>query len=521
MLRGKTTPRIWSQPLAEGPPGPCGCGCALTSETTAGFLAIEFARGVLGLQLYPYQRWLFIHALEYKPGTRLFRFRTILIEISRQNGKTTFVDIKNLFKLFVLQVPLVIGTAQNLDVAEESWEKGLELIESVPELARDVVRVSRTNGKKEFSLISGARWKPVAANRAGGRGSSGDDVNFDELREHLHWGPWGAVSKTTMARPNAQVWAYTNAGDERSVVLNDLQKTGRSMADPTFGYFSWSAPDDPKDPATYVRCTCGGTRPHAEWCRLLDREVWAQANPALGYGLLTEEALLSAANSDPEPVFRTECLCQRVPDMKPTWLVVPEEQWLARRFIGKRPENIVLAVRVSYDRANTTIAACGLAGEKRLLTVIEHRPGTHWVPERLKQLRDTWKPMVVLCEDKGPSATVWEALTEDDGWHRPKDRYEPDFGDLISPWSNDVAVAHGMFIDAALDPAGNLWHTDDAPVNVALAHAEMRPLGGGRTWQDKGEYDAGPLQAVTLAFWGEIIFADKVTRDYDVLASVW
>jgi len=428
---------------------------------------------------------------------------------------TTFVDIKNLFKLFVLHVPLVIGTAQNLDVAEESWEKGLEIVESTPALASKIVRVSRTNGKKEFELVSGARWKPVAANRAGGRGASGDDVNFDELREHLHWGPWAATSKTTMARPNAQIWAYTNAGDERSVVLNELQKTGRSNADPSFGYFSWSAPDDPEDPDTYIRCTCGGTKPHAEWCKLLDRKAWAQANPALGYGLLTEEALLSAANSDPEPVFRTECLCQRVPDLKPTWLIVSERQWLSRRTAEVPRERLVFSVQVSYDRSMTTIAACGQRDGKRVVTVIEHRAGTAWVPDRLDYLRREYNPLLIVVQDKGPTGTVYEALPEKDEygspvWPRIEDRDEPVQGDVVAPWANDVAIAHGLLLDAALRPEGDLLHTDDAPVNVALAHAEMRPLGGGRTWQEKGDHDAGPLQAVTLAHWGHVIFADKV-----------
>jgi hypothetical protein len=35
---------------------------------------------------------------------------------ARQNGKTTMlVEVKNLWKMFVLQVPLIIGTAQILD----------------------------------------------------------------------------------------------------------------------------------------------------------------------------------------------------------------------------------------------------------------------------------------------------------------------------------------------------------------------------------------------------------------------
>lgn len=527
MLRGSTIPRIWTKPDFEGNPGPCGCGCALDYGSSLGFLAVDFVTDVLSLHLLPWQRWLLIHAFELndaidpdRPLTAQrwsFRFRTILVLVGRQNGKTTVVDVKNLFKLFVLHVPLVIGTAYNLDLAEESWDRALEIIESIPELRAELGQVSRTNGKKFFTLKSGARWMPVAANRAGGRGRSGDDVNLDELREHLSYGPWGAVTKSTMARPNAQVWAYSNAGDDRSIVLNDLVEAGRNNADPTMGYFEWSAPDT-------TRCTCAGRRPHADWCKIMDVEAWAQANPGLGY-TITERALRSAANTDPEPVFRTECLCQRVPAMKPQWLVVSEEQWTARRLTGVRPEDVVLSVQVSYDRSHTTIAACGLAGDKRVVTVIEHRAGVSWVEERLRGLVDRWNPLLIIMQDKGATATLWDQMPDRDEygqgiWPRAEDRERPERGDILAPWAADIGIAHGLFLDAIQEPSGNLWHTDDAPVNLALANAELRPIGNGRTWQDRGDNDAGPLQAVTLAFWGHVIFADKVMAARDEI-GVW
>lgn len=525
-IKGSTTPRIYTEPAVTGPPGPCGCGCALDESTSLGFIAIDFVTEVLGLALIPWQRWLLIHAFELMepvdPSSPLdgqawqFRFRKVLVLVARQNGKTTLVDVKNLFKLFVLHVSLVINTAYNLDVAEESWDRALEIIEAIPELHGELRQISRTNGKKFFSLSSGARWKPVAANRAGGRGASGDDVNLDELREHLTYGPWSAVTKTTNARPNAQVWAYSNAGDDRSVVLNDLVEAGRAHADETLGYFEWSAPDD-------CKCTCSGRKPHAEWCKIMDVKAWAMANPSLGY-TISERTLRSDANTDPEPVFRTECLCQRVPTLKEQWQVIPEEKWTARRVSGERPTEIVLAVNVSYDRSHTSIAACGMVGGKRVVTMIEYRPGVLWVPERLEGLRSRWDPLLIIMQDKGATATVWEALPDRDEygvgiWPRAQDRERPERGDIVAPWAADIGVAHGLFLDAALEPNGNLWHTDDAPVNLALADAELRPIGNGRTWQDRG-IESGALQAETLAFWGHVIFADKVMAARDEI-GVW
>ena len=51
--------------------------------------------------------------------------------------------------------------------------------------------------------------------------------------------------------------------------------------------------------------------------RLARKAIWSrpfrQANPALGY-TITEEAIASALSTDPETIFRTEVLCQHVPD---------------------------------------------------------------------------------------------------------------------------------------------------------------------------------------------------------------
>jgi phage terminase large subunit-like protein len=268
----------------------------LTPATSLGFSAVDFAQEVLGIRPLPWQRWLLIHAHELRPDGR-FRFRTLVVLVARQNGKTSIVEVKNLWKMFVLGVPLVIGTAQNLDISEESWDKAVEIIEGTPELAAEVAHIDRTNGKKAIRTTGGSRWKIAAASRRGGRGLSGDDVNLDELREHQTWDAWGAVSKTTMARRNAQVWAFSNAGDDKSIVLNELQKQARAAAenpelDPTLGLFEWSAPDD-------VKCTCGKPDAmHEPDCRLLDRAAWAAANPSLGY-TVTEEALsrFSARNA--------------------------------------------------------------------------------------------------------------------------------------------------------------------------------------------------------------------------------
>lgn len=67
---GSTMPRLWTRPLVVGPPGPCGCGCALTPATSDGYDVAAWASDVLGVTLRPWQRWALIHGLELLPDGR-------------------------------------------------------------------------------------------------------------------------------------------------------------------------------------------------------------------------------------------------------------------------------------------------------------------------------------------------------------------------------------------------------------------------------------------------------------------
>jgi len=290
---GREVPRLLTPPA-----GP------LTPSTTRGFEAVTFAEDVLGLDLMPWQRWLLLHGLELAPDGS-YRFRTLLVLCARQNGKTTLMQVLALWRMFVDRAGLVIGTAQNLSLAEETWDGALSMAEGIPDLAAEVEHVSRVNGDKHLRLTTGERYKVTAASRRGGRGLSSDLVLLDELREHQDWLAWSAVTKTTMARPAPMVAGFSNAGDAHSVVLSSLRDRAlAAAADPTstLGIFEWSAPDG---------------------CEVDDPAAWAQANPALGHRMGVQ-AIRSALETDPEDVIRTEVLCQWVTALG---TAIPEPVW--------------------------------------------------------------------------------------------------------------------------------------------------------------------------------------------------
>ena len=210
-MKGKTEPRLYTPPLRE-----------LTEDTSLGFLCVEYAEAILGENLYPWQKWALIHALEISGDLQsswMFRFRTVLFMIARQNGKTKLSYIIASFFMNVLEVPSIFGTSLSLDKAEEVWEAVIVAQEKNPELVKRIERVARTNGNKRLILKNGASYKVGAPTRRAGRGDSNDLVLLDEVREQRDFEVLSAAAASTNAKPNGLIICFSNAGDPDSVVL--------------------------------------------------------------------------------------------------------------------------------------------------------------------------------------------------------------------------------------------------------------------------------------------------------------
>lgn len=481
-VTGRQQPRLFTPPLRD-----------LTPATSAGFEACQFATDVLGVTLMPWQRWLFEHMLELNPdGT--FRFRTVIVQVARQNGKSTFAQVLSLWRMFVDRAGLVIGTAQNLDVAEEVWTGAVDMAEGVPDLRAEIEAVDRTNGKKALRLTSGERYKVAAASRRGGRGLSGDLVLLDEIREHQTWDAWAAVTKTTMARPKPQIVALSNAGDESSIVLNHLRELGLKTlegdGDQSIGLFEWSAPEN---------------------CDLDDPQVWAMANPALGY-TVTADAIGSARATDPEWIFRTEVLCQRVQQRSDA--VIPMGRWMANSSSGAIVGPISVFVDVWIDRSRSVIAVCG-ADQKGIPQVevvqVSDASGTEWVVPKVEAMLSNWQVIAVGCRSAGPAASLLDGLS------MSCDRAGVIFEKV---GSGDFAAMCGGFYDASM--TGAIRHRADSLVSESLASAKRHRVVDGWSWERMNvDVDAAPLVAVTGAYALYLRHKDVPwTLTYDLSASV-
>ena len=482
-MNGYTEPRLYTPPLRE-----------LTEETSLGFLAVKYAETVLGKKLYPWQKWSLIHALEIIGDLQKewkFRYRVLLFLISRQNGKTVLSEIIASFFLNVLQVQSVFGTSLSLDKAEEVWEAVIADQESIPELSAEIDRVSRTNGNKRLILSGGRQYKVGAPTRRAGRGDSNDLVMLDEIREQRDYETWSAAAASTTAKPNAMIICFSNAGDPDSIVLRQLRAqalssiaggtTSESEAgidDGTLGLFEWSSPDGAKTD---------------------DIDALAMANPALGYGNLTERALMANRATFPENKFRSECMCQQVETILPQ--PFPDGAWSASldSFSHIAPESeIYFGIDLSQNRRWTVIAAAGLREDGNMhIEVVARQIGTEWAYKWFEERQKT-KPMNLAFQGRGCPVV---GLAEQICTLPNVNRMPIEGGELSASW--------GRFWDAiaANEPESNrgglkIFHLSQPVLDAPAKTMQLRSLGGGVELPDriKSPDDPSPMIACFVAF---------------------
>lgn len=486
------------------------------------------------MTLLPWQRAALIRMLELNEDGSL-RFRTVVVLVARQNGKSTLAQILTIWLLCVWGWPLILGTAQDLDVAESLWEEVVDLVEENDELAEMVDKVVKVNGKKSLNLTTGSKYKVKAANRRAGRGLSGNLVLLDELREHQTWDAWGAITKTTMARAEAMILALSNAGDVTSRVLRYLRLMAHQAIGDPDGINAAEANDSAGPTQFDVEGILGDgqqgegegeddddgledlelddmqqdseTLCLLEWsappgCDKRDRAGWAAANPSRGY-TITDRTIAAACKTDPEWIFRTEVLCQWLdgatsgPFPPGAWEATTVEVERGPDGAERVPDEekivgpVVAGIGQSSDRSFAYVAVAGhRADGMPQAEVWAGRYGTDWVAEWLMERKG--RVRAVTGQTRGaPESTLLKQLRDDPAFTIP----------VVDLQGSDLLDAHAVAFDAVRDK--EVWHLPQPALDLPAQTAETKILGGG-TWvldAKASPVDVAPLKAWIAALW--------------------
>jgi hypothetical protein len=371
-LRGSTEPRVWSFP---------------PSVSSAGDEVSEFVEQ-FGLNLFPWQRLVLRTALGEREDGRWAASEVGLV-VPRQNGKGSVIEARELGGLFLLGERTITHTAHEFKTAVEAFRRIRTIIDGSDELTRRVKTIIKMPNPT-IELTSGARLMFVARSGGSGRGFSGDVVILDEAYD-LTQDQMDALVPTLTTAENPQIWYTSSAGKSHSEVLAKVRRRGIEKS-PTLAYMEYSvaepAPDEPPlDPD--------------------DPVLIAQANPS--YPLFPDDDYLATEAGSLSVQGR---LRERlgVFDAALGVGLFDMDVWNGPRCLDRASSiagAVFLGVEVAQDQSWAAIDAAGLRGDGKLhVQVAEYRPGTDWIPQKVRDLCGVKRPRVALCPNTPAGALI-------------------------------------------------------------------------------------------------------------------
>lgn len=406
----------------------------------------------------------------------------------RQNGKGDVLEGREVAGLFLFDEQLLIHTAHEFPTANEAFLRMVALIESNRELESKVQRIRFANGEQGIELKSGARLKYRARTGGAGRGFAGADlVVYDEAyalqAEHI-----AASLPTLSTGVNPQVWYASSAGLSTSTALWTLRKRALAGDAGRLAYVEHTAED--------VRLEPDG-RVVSEPIDVSDRALVAKANPAYNIRI-SADYIDSEHAAMGDDKFARERLGVWDPligndarDAK-----IPADAWadtITHSPPHLEPGGVTLAFAVAADGEFASIAVAGGTVSSPYVEVIEHRRAVGWLPERLLELVQKWRPLAVGCINVGDAAAQLGAILS-------AFRAAGVDTDVIDPQSIAAykAACAGLFSDIV---EGRLKRIDgQGPLDLAVADAsDLASVDGWRWDWRNATVPICPLEAVTIA----------------------
>jgi hypothetical protein len=416
----------------------------------------------------PWQRLVLDTALEFDPDTGRPAYRQIGVTVPRRSGKTTLLLTLTVDRCLAWgRHQRCLYVAQTGIDSREKWEEQISLLADSPLAPR--FRAWRQTGHEHSEWYDTASRAGITApGETSGHGFDLDLGMIDEAWAHRDTRLIQAFRPAMMSRPLAQLWWTSTMGTDESVLMNEFVDDGRARVDAgaTTGvaYFEWSAgdDDDPDDPATWWACM-----------------------PALGHTV--SEDVIRADHEALDPAeFARAYLNRRATAGRP---VIPVAMWAAVRNPRSQLRGLpCFAIDVTPDRSAASIGVAGWRDDRRRhIEIVDHRPGTEWVVERMVALERRWRPLPVVIDPASPAGSLLVDLaaagvaTETIG-------------------TREYGQACGQFFDAVA--GAEVAQLDQPVLNAAVNSARKRVLADAWAWARRTGGDISPLVAVTLAHWG-------------------
>lgn len=421
----------------------------------------------------PWQRLVADTALEVLPSGE-WAYPVVLVTVQRQAGKTSLLSPVAAHRCLTVPRAKAWYTAQSRTLGREKF-----VHDYMPTLAGSPLaprlKFRHSNGSEEIAFPGGSRWQLFAPVADALHGTSNHLVAIDEAWA-FDWARGNELEAAilpTFAAVDGQLWIVSTAGTAASTWLKSLVDKGREAAGAAeaegLAYFEWAIADD-ADPA--------------------DLDAVEAAHPA--HGITLRRRALEAAQRTMDPGEFARAFGNRWTSAAER--VVSEAAYRAA-CLGSVPEQpeagaVVLAVDAHPDAHDAAIVVAWPDESRAAVVaeVVDARPGTDWVPARLAELCEKWRPAWVVYDRKGPARHLVAEAAESIEF--------PSHGTS----AEEYADACGSFLK---DLGDRLRLVDSPELAEAAASAAKRRLGESWAWGRRASGGSiSPVVGATLGYWG-------------------
>lgn len=426
-------------------------------------------------------------------------YRTVVIHVQRQAGKTTLVGPVNLHRTLTRRCKCWL-TAQSRQDARDTWLDVAELVKHSPLQA--IVSSRESNGSEALKSPLGSTFRVFAPTEDGLHGKANELVTVDEV-----WAFDGLAGVAleqailpTFTTTGGQMWLTSTAGTARSTWFRGYVDMGRKAVEAgvteRIAYFEWSVDEVA---AAEIEQLLTEVRKAGGMAAVEQPEVRAQLDRALDLTLAAHPGEYAQRDAVADSALKMPPL-EFLRAYGNHWTTtsdgaIPGHAWRACRDRAQlddadlpKPERLDgLAFDVDAED-RVAIVGAWRYGPLDAVDVLDVVPRAEAVA-RIEQLAQTYGVKQVGYDKQGPGLDLADELTR-------RGKVEP-----AGVAGTDMRAACAGIL--ATINAGALIHRGTPALDDAVANAATRDVGdGGFLWSRRNS--AGPIAAVngaTIARW--------------------
>lgn len=424
-------------------------------------------------------------AILAKRADGLYAADTVAMSIPRQVGKTFLIGSIVFALCIIAPGTTVVWTAHRFKTARESFMQLKAMAVRKAMAAHvDPANIYSGSGNESIGFRNGSRILFGARERGFGRGFSRVAILVLDEAQILSATAMEDMVPTTNAAPNPLI--LLTGTPPRPVdpgeVFSSLRGEALNGESEGVLYIEFSADTD-ADPN--------------------DREQWSRANPSYPSRTNARAILRMRKNLTPESFLREGLGVWN--DLADAYRPVPLEVWseTVAELDREQLTSPAFFIAVAKEMRSASIAAAAEFRGVPHVELAEHREGTAWLTERVRELRERYPDASFGAYAAGPVRSWVPAFA--------------DLGVELRLLSVPETVSACSHLEQLLKGRG-FSHSEARLFVDSLRGAEKRDLeGGGWVWDwRRSTSDLAPIAAATGALW---MHAEKPT--YDVLTSVW